>query len=228
MKKKQAYKYKSKQIHGCTISYGNAKVGGMMNESFDQRSCPIDCPCRNVCYVEGEKGFANRYKSALDAYKRNLDVYLSNPDEYFKSVRRMFEIARDLKTGVRMMVDGDSPDVNHFKGVIDIAREFPTVPVIWMTKAYAIVNTYCDTYTRESIPESVTVRFSAWKGYPMPNPYGFPVSEVILEGSEAPEGYVLCLNQAAKRHGKKWQCRNCMEHKCGCFNRDITIAFLKE
>ena len=108
-------------------------------------------------------------------------------------------------------------DVDYFDNMVKIAKDFPDFRFWTYTKSYWLVNAWCKTYGKESIPANLSVMFSYWEGLPMDNPYGFPEFRVVLKGQKKPENVKWCCGNCDVcirncSHCVKGETTYCMDH----------------
>lgn len=117
----------------------------------------------------------------------------------------------------RWHVSGDIVDIDYLRHMVKIAEELPHTMFLAFTKQYDIVNQFVA--EGGSIPNNLKIIFSAWKGFPMNNPYDFPTSEVIFKDTEIQDSWKICGGN----------CSTCACRGVGCWElqKGETIAFYK-
>lgn len=193
------------------ISNGNHKIGRVMNVSIPPiLSCGNCTECKFLCYdIKGCNQYPN---TVIDARIRNWTVLKRSREEYFGRIRKV--IARRRKNFYfRWHVAGDIIDIDYMKEMVAIAKENPHFIFWTYTKMYWIVNEYCATYGKESIPSNLTIMFSEWRGMPMDNPYGFPEFRVVFKDEVEPKGFYCPGN-----------CDVCKRIKRGCVAGETTYC----
>lgn len=189
------------------VSYGNKKIGKTLN--FNTLAifggcggmCG-KCGCFKYCYAIKD---AMRFPAVLRSRAINTVLSMLDRDRYFTEIAEQIERHKSYKF-VRFHVSGEIRDMDYLTHMVEIAKQFPE-RIFWTyTKQYEIVNSYCDKYGKESIPSNFTIMFSEWDGYPMHNPYNFPVFHFVPNGKALHENVFVCPGN----------CNYCKEHCCGC------------
>lgn len=204
--------------HFCGFTYpdGNNKQGRMLSFSFDpQDTCPDDAPCKKsgMCYYIKEGKY---YPSVAQSAKNNYDRYRQNPVKFWKSLDKAIVYCKKEKIGLRPFEGGDIPSYEFLCNLVEKAKTAPRL-MHQMTKAYYLVNLYIYEHggDKSCILDYIDLRFSKWDGYDMPNPYGMPVFERVMD-----EEHTTCLEQKFKMIGKEWACEDCYANHCGCYSKD--------
>lgn len=208
---------------------GNSKTGRCGNYNVPvELTCNHQCECYKTgkCYAcSGCYNFISNqtlYSENLKFYRDStLDVFVKAITEYIK---------KNNLDKFRYFTCGDIPDGKFFVAMIEIARINPTVEFWAYTKKYNIVNTYCNTYGVESIPENLTIIFSHWLNddgtyFPMNNPYNFPTSEFIPLGKEYLIESVTHVCPCSDPT-KKATCATC-DHPCYRLKHGESMALLE-
>ena len=200
---------KASEIKIC-ISNGNRKIGRVMNVSLMPIMTCHNCQeCKYYCY--DVKACLQYPNTVIDARIRNTVLLQLDREEYFNRIQIAIS-RRRLHKYFRWHVAGDIPDFDYFVHMVEIAREFPDFVFWTYTKHYSVINSYCDTYSKENIPENLHVMFSEWDGMPLVNPYNFPVFTCKMKDgnrNHKPE-YFDALYKCPGN------CDLCKEYKLGC------------
>ena len=201
------------------VSTGNKKIGQTVNFSLDNRYCNPEWACYKYCYAKRYSAFR---PSCAKAYSNNTDLLENNPAEFWRGVEKAFQLAVLENCGLRAHVDGEIPEkqrggVEYFDKLQKIARKYPQVIVILMTKRYDVINVWLDQNGgRAALPKNLTPAFSACDGLEMVNPYGLPVAGFIPKGEKITDPARVCPNLTAKKNGKKWTCADCIKKGVYC------------
>ncbi len=200
---KEYSKVETENIRIC-ISKGNRKIGHVLNVSLPPIITCANCTgCKNYCYdVKACLQYSN---TVIDARIRNYILMKNNPEKYFSDIRKTLKNRRKNKF-FRWHVAGDIPNMDYFKNMIAIAKDFPDFIFWTYTKNYRLVNEYCELYGKDTIPENLSIMFSEWKGMDMINPFGFPEFRCIFPGEKPAKGYTKCPGN----------CEICTNTKTGC------------
>lgn len=192
-----------------TFSYGNRKIGKTLNiNTLAVATCGAmctKCGCVYYCYAIKD---AMRFRDVLDMRARNTALLRKDRERYFAEIAEGIARHKSYEF-IRWHVSGEIADVDYFAHMVDIARRFPSRRFWTYTKQYAFVNLYVAEHggsIAAAIPSNLVVMFSNWDGFPMDNPYGFPVFYTVLKGHKAPAGFYRCGGN----------CDFCKEHNCGC------------
>ena len=199
-------------VNRISISKGNQKMGAVSSFSLPAiTTCRPDAPCFKDCYaVKMER----LYKNVKNAYWNNFRLLQEDPDSVFLQLKAHIMTVRFF----RFHVSGDFYSYEYFVRVMDLARECNWCKFLAFTKRYEFANRYCD--EGNEIPENFSLIFSAWgPDWTFPNPYNFPVSQVVFKGDEPDPEWFICGG-------------NCQECGCkgvGCWQlkKGQTIAFDK-
>lgn len=185
------------------ISKGNKKIGRVHNFSLAPILSCINCgKCVWLCY---DVKACLQYANVRIARAENLAMMRKDMERTFNLIDKYIS-TRKARKYFRWHVSGDILSVEYFSMMVEIARRHPDWRFWTYTKAYSYVNTYCDIYGHESIPENLSVMFSVWKGLPCINPYGFATFSCKEEGVEIPADACLCPGN----------CETCLENHTGC------------
>lgn len=211
------------------FSDGNEKVGrvGCFNLPVAY-SCVHDCECylNGDCYACG--GCYN-FASRQAMYSENFAFIMSHSiAEFVDTV--VNEIGYRGWTLFRWFTCGDILSVSMFDGMVQIARQCPTVTFWLYTKKYRMVNTWVSAHGEEALPGNLTIIFSHWRNkdgsfYPMPNPYNFPTSEFIPMGCEDEVQYVTHVCPCSDPDVVS-TCETC-EHPCFKLKKGEKMALLE-
>lgn len=159
------------------MSKGNRKLGKrkIANVSLTPIESCAGCfeHCGKTCY--SLKAY-RMYKETREAWDHNLAQATHDPQAYFKEIH--LALNKYTKDFFRWHVAGDIINPRYFKGMIQVARDFPEIKFLVFTKQYQIVN-----HSRMKIPGNLTIVFSAWPGMPIVNPKGYPVA-FMQDGNE--------------------------------------------
>ena len=196
------------------ISKGNKKIGKAMNVSLPPiLSCGNCKECKHFCYdIKACLLYAN---SVISARCRNMAVLLLDRSEYFARIDAACTKRKTNKM-FRWHVSGDIMDLDYFIRMVDIARKHPDFIFWTYTKMYHIVNEYCDTFGKASIPENLSVMFSEWKGMPINNPYNFGEFRCLYLDESIPANTFYCPGN----------CDICKANKTGCIVNQNTCIYL--
>ena len=187
-----------------SISAGNRKIGRVWNISLAPViSCGNCAECSHFCYAVGS---VIAYHTAAAAWSKNLAILQHDRDGYFAQLDAKMS-SRTKRRFFRFHVSGEIPDVDYLRRMIELARKHPDWKIWTYTKMYGIVNSYCRTYGKVSIPENLVIMFSEWKGTPIINPYGFPEFRVIFPGD---------VDQQEQIWTCPGNCEICIEAGRGC------------
>lgn len=167
-----------------SISRGNSKMGAIPSVSLPACiTCNPGAPCFGKCYA---RRLQCRYKSVGEAYARNLDILTRDPLAYWAQVKAAAVTTRFF----RYHVSGDIPNIEYLFRMVATAMELPGTTFLAFTKQYNIVNAWID--NGGVIPSNLRIIFSNWGAWKCDNPYGLPVCEVVLKGSEPAPGWKIC------------------------------------
>ena len=146
-----------------------------------------------------------QYVNVAKARARNTVILIRDREKYFSEIIKACEKRRSNKY-LRWHVSGDIVDVDYFDHMVKIARMFPDFRFWTYTKAYHIVNKWCELNGKDSIPENLSVMFSEWKGVTMVNPFGFPVFRCVMHDEPEPVNGFKCPGN----------CDVCLKNGTGC------------
>lgn len=169
------------------ISYGNRKIGRVMNVSTAAIfTCGGNCAeCQEICY---DIKAALQYENVRTARARNTTMSRKARSLFFEQIDAAMSRRRRNKY-FRWHVAGDIQDADYLDRMIKNARKHPDFKIWTYTKQYNIVNEYVRTHggsKAAAIPSNMVIMFSEWRGLPMVNPYSFPEFRVIFKGEEVP------------------------------------------
>jgi hypothetical protein len=138
------------------VSDGNSKLGKIPNASLPPvLSCKPGVPCATQgCY--SMKAF-RRHDTVWVRRMRNWAVWQQTPTKYFAGV--VGYLKQHDPAYFRWHSDGDIPNQDYYKGMIQIAKEFPGTRFLAFTKQYEI---------NPKTPENLTLLMSIWPRYPFP------------------------------------------------------------
>lgn len=180
------------------VSFSNSKLGGAI-PSINLPAgvtCRPDAPCFKDCYAM-RGNF--RFKAVRQSHLLNLEMYNQDPNGYFKEIVEKTKFS----TYARCFSSGDIPDSYYFAKMAEVARINKNTKYLVFTKKGYIVNDYIDKGNK--IPNNLRIIFSDWYGWTQPNPYNFPVSNILQDGDS--KGYVC--------PGKCAECLKCWHLKKG-------------
>lgn len=182
------------------ISQGNSKMGSIRSVSLPPiKTCP-KCSCSTICYANK---VARIRPTVRESYERNLETLRMEPDRYWKEVDQAIATSAYF----RFHVSGDIPDADYFARMVVAAYRHPACQILCFTKRYEIVNKALS--AGFVIPQNLHVIFSAWRGYPMYNPYGLPEAHVLYS-----DGFTTAKETAKSCGGN---CTTCAETDSGCW-----------
>lgn len=180
------------------VSFSNSKLGGAI-PSINLPAgvtCRPDAPCFKDCYAL--KGNF-RFKTVRQAHIDNLDMYNKDPNGYFKEIVEKTKFS----TYARYFSSGDIPDSYYFRKMVEVSRINKNTKYLVFTKKGYIVNNYITNSGK--IPSNLRIIFSEWYGWTQPNPYNFPVSNILQDGDS--KGFICS--------GKCAECLHCWHMKRG-------------
>ena len=153
------------------ISTGNNKIGRISNVSLTPIASCNNCEniCGKDCYAM--KSY-KQYPKTREAWNHNLKQATNDMGGFFDDIQAY--LAKYKKTFFRWHVAGDIINYDYFVNMVSIAMLFPHIKFLAFTKQYAIINQYL--YIYHTLPENLSVVFSAWPKLPMDNPNHFPVA----------------------------------------------------
>lgn len=197
------------------ITKGNKKIGRVLNVSLAPIVTCMNCSgCLKLCY---DIKAILQYKNVAIARAKNYVILMRDRQKYFDEIRSALKHRRTNKY-FRWHVSGDIIDVDYFDNMVRIAREFPEFKFWTYTKAYVLVNHWCELNGgREAIPANLSVMFSEWRGMKMINPYNFPEFRVVFKDEEKPRNVKWCCGNCEQciknySHCVKGETVHCMEH----------------
>jgi hypothetical protein len=185
-----------------TISYGNTKIGKVANISLLRITCKRNVPCFQKCYAAKA---LRLYPTVRKAYRKNTNTMRKNLNLFFKEISTFLTKKPSIKL-FRYHVMGDIPSREYFFKMMEVASIFEEVNFLVFTKQYEIINAVCAGHGKQFIPNNLKIRFSAWEGLKMENPFGFPVAEVIKKAEDKKENSFLCTGHCET-------CLHCFESK---------------
>lgn len=154
-------------------------------------TCREDAPCRKLCYaMKGNFRYENVYKRANE----NLMAWKSNPEQFEDDIKEQTAISKF----VRWHSSGDIPDMDYLKMMCRVALEVDGTRYLCFTKKYELVNQFLA--DGNTIPDNLTIVFSAWGDWKPDNPYNLPMAFVQLkkEESDIPENARECPSYCGK------------------------------
>lgn len=189
------------------ISYGNKKIGKVMNVSIAPIiTCGHNCKhCLGICY---DIKACMQYGNVSKARARNTVLATQARHDYFKQIDKAMSKRKTNKL-FRWHVAGDILDMDYLERMVKLARKHPDFTIWTYTKQYHIVNEYVQKNggkRRKAIPSNMSIMFSEWRGLPMDNPHGFPEFRVVFKDDVIkPQGFYCPGN-----------CDICKANHCGC------------
>jgi hypothetical protein len=182
------------------LSKGNSKMGRVWNISLPPvTACPKGVPCADKCYAR--KAY-RQYPATRAAWDHNLEFARSDCPGFHESIREQLRAARKLPTFFRWHVSGDILSEDYLDEMMETAAEFPGVKFLAFTKQHHLVAFVAEmardngpsfVTVANSMPQNLTIVFSAWPNHPIHNPHGFPVAW-CQDGTEdrVPETALSC------------------------------------
>lgn len=207
------------KLRQAKISMKNSKMGMVASVSLPAGiSCPTDIPCFKACYAAKIERI---YKNTKNAYIHNWELWQEDEEMYFESINDFLKYYGGIS--FRWHVSGDIPSYSYLDKMVTLAKKHPHIKFLCYTKNYNVVNRYIKE-TGSLLPSNLSMMFSKWDGYAMPNPYNLPVAYVELKNGnvdELPTKIMKCPNQV----NKKWTCDNCAARGMGCYAGNTDILF---
>ena len=164
-----------------TISDGNRKLGVIPSLSLPPvLTCMKDAPCIKECYAM--KAW-RLYPSVRSAYTKNLDSFNADPIRFRNALWNWLD--KKYPKHFRFNVSGDIPNAAYRGMIIETASMFSEIRFLAFTKRYELFRS-----ENLNMPDNLTVIFSAWPGFPLPNQNRYPVAymqdgnETRVDGSE--------------------------------------------
>jgi hypothetical protein len=158
------------------ISDNNSKIGRMPNVSLTPiSSCRCNVPCKKDCYAL--KAY-RQYPPVRAAWDNNLEMAKTDLTGFFAGIDQHLAKKKKPAKYFRWHVSGDIISAEYFQGMVDLATKHPATRFLAFTKQYETVNNYTG-----SLPDNLTVIFSAWPGLNFDNPKCLPVA-YMQDGSE--------------------------------------------
>lgn len=165
----------------------------------------VDChnckKCKQKCYDIRNDCWRDEVQNDR---ARNSAIHRVDKKRYWEEIS--IQCKANFVRALRLNVGGDI-DKEDVAYIDWLARENPSMDILFFTKCYDYVNDWYDKGNR--FAENVHCIFSAWEGMPMNNPYNFPVSHVLwADGSTtAPEfGAYYCSGNCTECHFYKKGC----------------------
>ena len=187
------------------ISPGNTKLGEIPNLSLlpivtcDRRAgCTQPRPgnTKPQCY---DCKTLRMYKNVAEGRKINTKLAKDHA-KYFAELAKWFNEREAI--GVpwfRFHVGGDCPTPEYAKSLVAFCKAHPTTRFLVFTKRYTWFNRF------RSLPENLSVVYSAWPGLPMSNPKNRPIA--WLEDDRQPDDRIP--DDAANCPGDCSRCMMC-------------------
>lgn len=185
------------------LSKGNSKLGNIANINISTEVCRVlKMPCYTTgCYAR--KG-NYLYKNVVGRLEENLQQWVDDPTEFFNQLTlQLSKLSKGDR--VRWHASGEIVNSKYFNMMLEVALHMPDLKFLCYTKRYSIINNYLN--TGATIPDNLTIVFSAWDGLPMDNSYSLPIAVVIPKDSIYSLGY-KCTGSCAT-------CSTCWELKTG-------------
>lgn len=185
------------------ISNGNTKLGNIPSVSllpvFDCGNCAA---CKHSCYDLRSDMI---YKETICCRATNSAIYATNPERYFHEMEAWLTV--NYPRAFRWHIGGDIKDVNYYRGMVKIAKNFPDIRFLCFTKQFRMLNTLW--INEEYHPENLQIIFSGWPGLEMENPFGAPSAHPIFADgtTSAHDGAKLCTGN----------CTDCLREKKLCW-----------
>ena len=187
------------------ISRQNTKLGAYI-PSVNMppvQTCRADAPCVNLCYAR--KG-RFRFPNVKNKAETNLQIWQESPSLFEAEIC----IAAYHTRFFRWHSSGDIPDERYFEMMVKVANMLSTTKFLCFTKKYELVNQYLSSGT--SIPDNLTIVFSAWGDFVPHNPFHLPVAYVQFSNSQndprIPPDAKPCQNY----------CGECVMSGCSCWD----------
>lgn len=161
------------------ISFHNSKLGaGIPSVNLPVGcTCRPDAPCFKKCYARrGRFSFA-RNRALLES---NLAIWRNDPERYEDDILH----TAYFHNFFRWHASGDIPDMDYLKMMVRVAQRLPKVHFLAFTKKYELVNDYIS--HKGSLPENLTIVFSAWGTFLPKNPFNLPVAYIHFKREPAP------------------------------------------
>jgi hypothetical protein len=158
------------------VSKGNSKLGRIYNINLPAiTSCASDAPCKKSCYAN--KG-TFKYKNVRECYQRNLATFLNTPSQAELDILlQLPHVDSNLVTlYCRIHTSGDFYNLDYLKMIVNICNKRPYIKFMAFTKKYELINNFID--NGGVVPDNLTIIFSHWEGYNMPNKHLFPCAYV--------------------------------------------------
>jgi hypothetical protein len=220
MPREEYIEFLANQSGEISISNHNSKTGSCCNNlAFPTCTCRDDAPCKaSGCYcMKGTQAMCK----VVAAYLRNLKIYNNDPEDFWEQVR--FKIKHNPLPLFRWFDAGDILDYDFFRGMVELANEFPNIRFMSFTKKYNIVNEWLVQYG--DLPNNLNIIFSAWHiGWKVNNPFDMPVAYVDFKDQtlnpQFPKGITGCPNQS----DKTITCSMCQK----CWNKKVKAVVFKQ
>lgn len=152
-----------------SISVGNSKLGAIPSVSLPSVVTCRQCDCQEKCYA---RKLERIRPSVARAYQRNLDVLTRDPDTYWREVEGAIMLSRYF----RFHVSGDIPNAEYLSRLVEVASRNQHCEILCFTKRFEFVNAFL--YSGGKLPPNLHMIFSAWKGFPLENPFLLPEAHV--------------------------------------------------
>ena len=163
-------------LHVC-ISKRNTKIGSTFNVSLlPIYTCAKCSKCKWHCYDIKACLF---HKKVMSARACNTAILENDRAHYFAEIDAFLN-KRVKHKYFRWHVAGDMIDSAYLHEMCVIARKHPAWIFWTYTKNYDAVNNYID--RGGTIPDNLSIMFSAWAGVDMENKYDFPTFSCRMKG----------------------------------------------
>ena len=179
------------------ISTDNSKLGVIPSVALPPiKTCIKNAPCARSCYA---RRYMVRFKNSRKAYDDNLKTLQSDSREYFNSLHKYFNCFNPAYFRIHPAGDFElsktdkSINQDYLNSWFLFAEQFPRTKFLAFTKCYDL--------NYENTPDNVTVIFSAWFNFPMPEtlPAGVRgiawVQNAAGEETRIPAGALPCLGR---------------------------------
>jgi len=159
------------------VGNNNSKLGNQIPNINLPAGCTCreDAPCRKLCYAQRGRF---RYEVVQKRAFENLKAWETDPKQFEEDVKEQ----TNLSKFVRWHSSGDIPDMAYLEMMCRVAMELEGTNYLCFTKKYELVNQFLN--SGNTIPDNLTIVFSAWGNWKPENPYNLPVAYVKLKGIE--------------------------------------------
>jgi hypothetical protein len=105
------------------------------------------------------------------AWKHNTDLAEKDLEGFFFNL--YLQMAAEEPKRFRWHVGGDCPTLEYVRKVFELAELCPETNFLIFTKRYEWFN---QVVGEREIPSNLSIKFSAWPGFDISNPYNLPVA----------------------------------------------------